>query len=264
MTPTPKKSNREDQARPEDLAHHHTPEAIGERLENGPGHSYLRDFVYGGIDGAVTTFAVVAGVSGAELSPTIVIILGFANLIADGFSMAAGNLLGTRAEKQEHDQAAAAEHLHIELVPEGEREEIRQIFARKGFEGEDLERAVEVITSDHRRWVETMLREELGLATQVRSPIRAALATFASFQIFGLIPLLPFVWQWLIQPAAGPLFPASIALTAIALFGVGAFKCRFVPQHWWWGGLETLAVGGTAAGLAYAVGVLLRGVAPTV
>lgn len=255
---------KDDQPVPHDLERYHTPEAIGERLDSGPSHSFLRDFVYGGIDGSVTTFAVVAGVSGAHLSPTIVIILGFANLIADGFSMAAGNWLGTRAEKQEHDEAAAAEHLHIALVPEGEREEIRQIFARKGFEGEDLDRAVEVITSDQRRWVETMLREELGLATQVRSPVKAAMATFVSFQIFGLIPLLPFVWQWLVQPDASLLFPASIVLTAAALFGVGAFKCRFVPQHWWWGGLETLAVGGSAAALAYAVGVLLRGLAPGV
>lgn len=261
MTPP---SSNEDQATPHDLDRHHTPEAIEERLDSGPSHSFLRDFVYGGIDGSVTTFAVVAGVSGAHLSPTIVIILGFANLIADGFSMAAGNWLGTRAEKQEHDEAAAAEHLHIALVPEGEREEIRQIFARKGFEGEDLERAVEVITSDQRRWVETMLREELGLATQVRSPIKAALATFVSFQIFGLIPLLPYVWQWLVQPGLSELFPVSIVLTVGALFGVGAAKCRFVTQRWYWGGLETLAVGGSAAALAYAVGVLLRGLAPGV
>jgi len=92
----------------------HTPEAIRKRLLYGPEHSYLRDFVYGAIDGAVTTFAVVCGVAGAGLSTEVVIILGIANLIADGFSMAVGNLLGTRADQQLREKAQKMEELHPE------------------------------------------------------------------------------------------------------------------------------------------------------
>src|SRR4030095_12473833 len=142
------------------MEHEHTVEAIGARLSAGPGHNYLRDWIYGGIDGSVTTFAVVTGVVGAHLSPLVILILGFANLVADGFSMAASNFLGTKAEHDDIRRVEAIEHRHIDLTPEGEREEVRQIFARKGFKGDDLDRVVELITSNRERWVRTMLSDE--------------------------------------------------------------------------------------------------------
>jgi hypothetical protein len=137
-----------------EIEHSHSPRAIAERLKGGPAVSYLRDWVFGGIDGAVTTFAVVAGVAGAELSTKIVLILGAANLIADGFSMAAGNYSGVKAEKDDYKRLHEMELRHIKLAPEGEREEIRQIFAAKGFAGDDLKRAVEIITESRERWVD--------------------------------------------------------------------------------------------------------------
>src|SRR5262245_3025507 len=115
------------------LAEQHTPKAIRERLARGPAHSYLGDFVLGAIDGCVTTFAVVAGVAGAGLSPTVVIIMGLANVLADGFSMAVGNFLGTKSDRQVVERIRRMEEMHIDKVPDAEREEIRQIFAGKGF-----------------------------------------------------------------------------------------------------------------------------------
>src|ERR1044072_7380007 len=144
------------------LATQHTAEAVRRRLAAPPPVSYLRDFVYGAIDGTVTTFAVVAGVEGASLSATVVIILGIANLVADGFSMAVSTFLGSRAEAQQRERARCEEQRQIELVPEGEREEIRQLFAAKGFAGDELERIVEVITSDRDVWGAAMMSEELG------------------------------------------------------------------------------------------------------
>src|SRR4030042_4886967 len=148
---------------PRQLEHDHRPSEIAKRLKDGPRVSYLRDWVYGGIDGTVTTFAVVAGVVGAELSTKTLLILGAANLFADGFSMAAANFSGTRAEIEEYEQVRRMEERHVELAPEGEREEIRQIFQAKGFSGEALDTAVAVITGTRDRWIDTMMTEEHGL-----------------------------------------------------------------------------------------------------
>lgn len=245
---------------PEQLRRSHTPEAIRRRLGRRPRPSYLSDFIYGAIDGAVTTFAVVSGVAGAALSPSIIIILGFANLLGDGFSMAAANYLGTRVTRQQRKQARREEEHEIDTHPEGEREEIRQIFAAKGFEGDMLERAVEVITSDREQWVKVMLEEEHGLGGEERAPTRAAASTFIAFILIGAIPLLPFVLVVAGVDLPRP-FEWSAAMTAIAFFIVGAMKSRFVNEHWLRAGGETLLVGGAAATIAYLVGLMLRGVA---
>jgi len=244
-----------------DLRATHTASAIRRRLQVGPAHSYLRDFVYGAIDGAVTTFAVVSGVAGAGLSPAIVIILGLANLVGDGFSMAAGNFLGTRAEKQWRKRARRREEREIDVYPEGEREEIRQILTRKGFAGDDLERAVEIITSDRERWVDMMMTDELGLSLRGPDAFRAAAATFLAFVIVGLVPLLAFLIHYFAPAALTAPFLWSTVLTGVAFFAVGATKSRVVEQSWYWAGLETLGIGGCAAALAYFVGAMLKDLA---
>jgi VIT1/CCC1 family predicted Fe2+/Mn2+ transporter len=235
--------------------HGHSHEAIRARLRAGPRQSYLRDWVYGGIDGAVTTFAVVSGVIGAELSPRIILILGTANLVADGLSMAAGNYLATRAEHEEFRYTEAVERRHIDTVPDGEREEVREIFRQRGLTGELLERVTAVVTADRDRWVQTMLRDEYGLPAAVRSPSRAALSTFSAFLLCGAIPLLPF--------AAGVPQAAWVATvsTGAAFAGVGALKSRWSVAPWWRSAGETLAIGGAAAAVAYWVGAALRGLA---
>jgi VIT1/CCC1 family predicted Fe2+/Mn2+ transporter len=243
------------------LADEHTPDAVRARLDRQPAPSYLRDFTYGAIDGAVTTFAVVAGVQGADLDETIVIILGVANLVADGFSMAVSNYLGSRAERQRRERARREEERQIRELPEGEREEVRQIFAAKGFRGDDLERVVEVITSDQKLWTETMMSEELGFGRTDPNEFRAALSTFVAFVLVGALPLLAFIYDLAVPGALGATFALSAVMTAVAFFLVGALKARFVDQTWWRSGLETLAVGSLAAALAYAAGAILQGVA---
>ncbi len=237
------------------MEHEHTVEAIGERLAAGPRHNYLRDWIYGGIDGSVTTFAVVTGVVGAHLSPVVILIMGFANLVGDGFSMAASNFLGTKSEHDNIGRVEAIECRHIELAPEGEREEVRQIFAAKGFAGTDLERVVALITSDRERWVRTMLTEEYGLPLEARSPWLAAVSTFSAFAVCGLVPLIPFVIN-----VSNP-FRLSIFLTGVVFFAIGSLKSRWATVSWWRSGLSTFFVGGIAASLAYVVGVVLRNVA---
>ena len=231
-----------------DVPECHSPEAIRERLRDQPNQSYLKDFIYGAIDGAVTTFAVVASVAATGLSSGVVIILGFANLLADGFSMAAGNFLGTRAEIQARERARREE----------EREEIRQIFAAKGFEGEVLEQVVEVITADKKRWVDTMITEEHGLPLFQPSPLKAAGMTYLAFLVVGFIPLITFVTEYMFPGTVSQPFLIGSILTGIAFFIVGALKSRFVEKSWLWEGFETLSVGTLAAGIAYVIGLLLR------
>lgn len=166
---------------------------------------YLKDFIYGAIDGAVTTFAVVSGVAGAGLSSSIIIVLGIANLVADGFSMAASNFLGSRAENQAMDKQGI-----VENYP--------------------------------------------------KSSIRAAMVTLVAFIVVGSVPLLSFLTNWIAPGTVANPFLWSSLLTGVAFFAVGATKSRFVVQHWALCGLETLAIGGIAASIAYGIGLLLEGV----
>jgi vacuolar iron transporter family protein len=233
------------------VEHEHTPDAIRARLAAGPRLSYLRDWVYGGIDGSVTTFAVVTGVVGAHLSPTVILILGAANLLGDGFSMAASNYSGTRTERQEHETLRRQEKRHIDSDPAGEREEVRQLFSAKGFQGEELERVVSVVTAEEDRWIRFMLAEEYGLPSQIRSAFAAAMATFSAFLLCGFIPLLPFVFR-LPNP-----FAISLAMTLAVFFAIGSAKSCWLTESWWRAGLETLAIGSAAAALAYAAGTII-------
>jgi VIT1/CCC1 family predicted Fe2+/Mn2+ transporter len=240
------------------LAADHTPRAVRRRLGRQPSPSYLHDFIYGAVDGAVTTFAVVAGVAGADLDERVVIVLGGANLLADGFSMAASNFLGSRAERQRRERARRQEQTHIDLVPDGEREEIRQIYAAKGFSGDDLERVVDVITSDRRLWTETMMREELGFGSTEPDEYRAALSTLAAFVTVGFLPLLVYVFNLLGAWTVPQPFLWSAVLTGVAFVVVGGMKARFTDQSWWRSALETLTVGGLAAAMAYLAGTVLE------
>ena len=234
------------------MEHEHSPDAIRKRLDSGPTHNYLRDWIYGGIDGAVTTLAVVTGVAGAQLSSWIILALGFANLFADGFSMAASNYLATKSERDDWQRLENIEHRHIELTPEGEREEVRQIFARKGFEGEELQRIVELITSNRERWVQTMLMDEYGLPHAIRSPWIAALSTFTAFLICGLVPLVPYLFR------SEQSLTISAILTGIVFFAIGSVKSRWSTSVWWRSGLTTLLVGAIAASIAYVTGIALK------
>ncbi len=247
----------------EELLPSHTPEAVQERLLLGPTHSNLRDLVYGATDGIVTTFAIAAAVSGADLAPAIVVVLGCANLVGDGISMAISNVLGTRAEVQELERARREEEEQISVIPEGEREEVRRIFMEKGFTGPDLERAVDIITSDLKIWVDTMVTEELGLARATPSLWRAGVATFVAFALAGALPLVPFFIELAAGTGSVAPFAWSAACAGLAFFLVGAFKARFVDQVWYRSGLETLLAGGVASSAAYLIGYLLRGIADT-
>jgi VIT1/CCC1 family predicted Fe2+/Mn2+ transporter len=223
--------------------------------------SYVGDFVFGAIDGSITTFAVVSGVAGAALSANIVIILGLANLIADGFSMAIGNYLSSKSDIEFAQRERKRETWEVEHYPKGEIEEIRAIFRRKGFKGKQLENAVKTITSNKKVWVDTMMVDELNIIEEKTSPIKKGIVTFVSFGLVGFVPLIPYFIAFFSETVKAIVFPLAIVLTLIAFFFVGAAKIYVTGKNWLKSGLETLLMGSAAAIIAYAIGFLLRGLA---
>lgn len=230
----------------------HTPEAVATRLASATDHSYLGDGVLGAMDGTVTTFAIVAGASGAGLAGGVALVLGLAKVFADAFSMAVGNYLRAKSDRAVVERARRIEEQHVDTVPDGEREEVRQIFALKGFEGPMLEQAVEIITQDRKRWVDTMLTEELGLRLDTPIPLRAAATTFLSFIAAGMLPLVPLV-------VARGAFLASTIVTGVTFFVIGAIHGYVLQRSRVQSGVETMLVGSAAALLAYVIGMATRG-----
>lgn len=238
-----------------ELEHSHEPHAVRKRLREPPGTQHISDAVLGGIDGCVTTFAIVCGSVGAGFTGVVAVVLGIANLLADGFSMAVSNYEAIRAQRDHVEAMRRMEQRHIATVPAGEREELREIFQQKGFEGELLERVIETIASNPEVWVDTMLTEEHGLGSAPGHPLRAALTTLVAFIAVGAVPLLPFAVPGLTVTTT---FIASAVLAGIMFFSIGLMKSRSFGRSLLRGGLATLATGGAAAALAFLTGYVLR------
>lgn len=211
---------------------------------------YVGDLVYGANDGIITTFAVVAGATGAGLSGSVIIVLGLANLLADGISMGASNFLGSKTEKDYARAQRKKENWEIEHLRELEVEEVKEIFAKKGFRGKDLERSVALITSNKEIWIDTMMKDELGIIEEEKDdPQKHGLATFTGFLIAGFMPLIPYL-----LPGISGSFLFSTVIGALALLTVGMLRSFITTVGFLRGGLEMLAIGSAAALVAYFVG----------
>ena len=220
--------------------------------------NYIKDIVYGANDGIVTTFAIIAGSVGARFPLKVIVILGIANLVADGFSMAASNFLGTRSENALFRSEQKREIDEVEHKTDVEKQEIREIFAEKGFDQPQTERLVDLVSKNKPFWVDFMMRYELGMSVpEEDSEWKAGSLTFFSFVIAGSLPLLPF----LILGTGANTFIYSIISTAISLFVVGSARQIVTKEHWLKGGLEMLLVGGVAAIAAYMLGYFVGGIA---
>lgn len=234
-----------------------------EKIHNKQGwkakwEDYIGEFVYGGIDGSVTTFAVVAGSAGAHLDTSVIIILGFANLIADGFAMSVGSYLSNKSEQDNYEKHKRLEYWEVDNLPEIEREEIKEIYKEKGFEGELLEQVVDVITADKHRWVDVMMKEELNMMESEKSPFAMGAMTFVSFVIVGLVPLIAYIWDYSSEQNESNLFAISIVLTSLAFIGIGWLKSIVTQTKRLRSILETLFLGAAAAILSYFVGSVLE------
>ncbi len=239
----------------------HSDEAIAERLDGTHSHSDTGDVVLGAVDGTITTFAIISGIAGTQLEQGVLVafVLGLANVVADGFSMGASNYLKARSDQQTFEQYRKMEEFHIEEVPHYEREEIRQIYIRKGFSGELLEQIVSTISANKKLWVDTMLAEEWGLSLTPVAPLRSALLTFGAFLFAGSIPLLPLLLGYVTTIEAQQMFLLSACVTALVFFVTGALRGKVTGVSWIQSAFETLFVGGVAAAIAYFVGNVFGG-----
>lgn len=232
------------------LARHREEERHGHRLG-----AYIREIVYGGNDGIVTTFAIVAGTVGADLPHYTVIILGLANLIADGLSMATGAYLSEKSEQAQWERIRGEEREEIEEYPAMERAEIKEYFASLGFAGADLDRAVAVVTNDKDTWVKVMMiAEHEHAGSEDSSPLLDGVMTFCSFAVFGSIPLLPYFFA----VEEGNRFAIAIVGTFFALMLLGLARSYFTREKLYKGPLEIVFVGAIGAFAAYGIGLLFR------
>ena len=218
---------------------------------------FIKSVIYGGLDGIITTFAVVAGVAGASLQPAIVLILGFANLIADGISMAIGDYLSTRAEQEYEASERKREEWEVDNYPEGEMTEMVELYESKGLSKIEAKKIVGILSKNRKAWIDIMMVEELGIVSSDESPLKNALATFLSFAIFGFIPLLTYVLGNFIPLLRARSFLFAGVLTGLTLFVLGALKTALTTRSWLRSGLEMLLVGGAAAAAAYGIGYVL-------
>lgn len=225
---------------------------IGKRHQNGVSGNALRAGVFGVNDGLVSNAALIYGVAGAAQEPTVIVLTGVAGLLAGAFSMAAGEYVSVRAQREMFEYQIGLERDELEKYPQEEAAELALIYAAKGMPHDDAQRVATALMEDPARALDTLAREELGLnPDELGSPWMAAMSSFAAFTAGAALPLLPFLLGY------SRALPASIALTALGLFMVGASMSLFTGRHALFSGARMLAIGGGAGLATYFIGTWL-------
>lgn len=224
------------------------------------GGKYIKSIVYGGLDGIITTFAVVSGVAGGGLALRIVLILGFSNLLADGFSMAIGDYLSTKSEN-EYKQGVR-QHKRQALIKnhDGEIKQLSNYFINEGLNDQDAHLLVSTLAKYETPFIEQIMKMQYGPDDTDKSPLKNAIVTFMSFFIFGLVPLLAYVLTGYFPELSSHAFLIASVLTGVTLFILGTLKSKVTKSKWIRSGIEMLIVGGLAAVVAYVVGFTLGGI----
>jgi len=220
------------------------------------GGDFIGSFIYGGLDGILTTFAIVGGVVGSNLGIHVIVIIGVSNVFADALAMAAGDYLSTKSEMEYNAAERQREEWEVENNPEGEKLEMEEIYVEKGLAQEDAKQMVEILCRNKKAWVDVMMVEELGIVAEDENPMKNALVTFGSFTVVGFLPLLPFILGYNSGSVMG-LFWVSVFLTFGSLFGLGAVKTIVTGGNPYKAGAEILVIGGIAAIVAFVIGLAL-------
>lgn len=226
---------------------------VGRRHRHVQSGGNLRAAVFGVSDGLVSNASLIMGVAGASADPKIVLLSGTAGLIAGAFSMAAGEFVSVRSQREMYEYQIGLEREELDQYPEEEAEELALIYEARGVPREEATRLARTLIAEPEQALLTLAREELGLNPEdLGSPLGAASSSFLSFAAGAAIPLLPFVFG-----GGGRSLEIAVALTAVVLFVVGAVLSLFTGRSALMSGARMLAIGLAAGGITYLVGMLL-------
>jgi len=226
-----------------------------------PAGDHIKSAVYGGLDGIITTFATVTSVAGSGLPHSVILILGLAHLVSDGLSMGMGDYLSSQAENQLVKRERAREEWEFENFPEGEIDEMIEIYEEKGISSEDARLVVNTLAKYKDAFVDIMMVDELQMlpVDEDESAVIGGFITFFSFMLFGIVPLLSYLVNLIpgVNMSSDQALMGSSVLTIVTMFLLGAVKGTFVGQKWYHSGFWMALNGGVAAGSGWVIGALL-------
>jgi len=217
---------------------------------------YLKNMVFGGMDGIITTFAIVAGAVGGGLSTNVILVLGFSNIFADALSMGIGDVASSKAEAEFKARERKREEWELDNNPEGEIVEMIDLYESKGLPRDDAEKIIRLMSPHREFFVDVMMKEELGLIEEDTSEIwKDGLVMFLSFVVCGSVPLLGYVGLASTNSDQSTQFIVASCMSAFTMFLLGATKSKFVVRPWWYCGLEMLVLGVIVGAVAYLIGM---------
>ena len=234
--------------------------AVEEHEQSG---GMLKAIVFGGLDGILTSFAIISGAVGAKLGPVPMLALGVSNVLADALSMGVGEFLSSRSYNKYVRKERERESWELQNYPAGEIAEMVELFVARGMSREDAEVVIQRMAKYKEFFVDLMMTEELSLPVPSDNDhwdsLRDGTTMFASFALFGMLPILGFICTSLLFPTleTTALFQCACVITGLCLVGLGAFKAKFHDKQYIRAGLETLVLGGVCAAVAFYVGRLV-------
>jgi vacuolar iron transporter family protein len=217
--------------------------------------NYIRDLVFGFGDGVNTSLGIVAGVGGAVIAADVIILAALVGMFTGAKAMAVQNYLAVKSQREILESEIKREEFEIENVPDKEREEIEDIFKSKGFQGFELKRVVDKITSNKEVWLKTMLTEELGLNLDILgNPLKGALVMFGSFLLGGILPIIPYFLVKSALISSTMALGIAIGISITSSFIIGAIKARMAKKNFIKGGIEMAGLGTGIALVGYGIG----------
>ncbi|KAL1499167.1 hypothetical protein AB1Y20_013678 [Prymnesium parvum] len=241
-------------------AHQQGGQAHESHLEAG---GRIKSIVFGGLDGILTSFAIIAGAVGAHIGTSGLLAMGVSNVLADALSMSVGEFLSTRSYNKYVRKELERETWELDNYPEGEVQEMVALFESRGMSHMDATTVISIMAKYKTFFLNIMMTEELALPVpdddDNAESLKEAAAMFIAFSGFGMLPIMGFVIVPLIVPGLDDhtLFLCACAITGFALFGLGAFKAHFSDKRHLWSGVETVLLGGCCAAIAFMLGRLV-------